>query len=31
MNTILLVGLIPAVIMTIALGFFLRHLYLNKE
>ncbi len=31
MGSLLLVGLIPAVIMTVALGLFIRHLYLNKE
>ncbi len=31
MNTLLLIGLIPAVVMTIFLGLFLRYLYLNKE
>lgn len=31
MNTLLLIGLIPAVVMTIILGLFLRYLYLNKE
>ncbi len=31
MNTLLLIGLIPAVVMTIVLGVFLRYLYLNKE
>jgi|GEM_PF-4152854 hypothetical protein len=31
MNTLLLIGLIPAVVMTIVLGLFLRYLYLNKE
>ncbi|ACQ69165.1 hypothetical protein EAT1b_0232 [Exiguobacterium sp. AT1b] len=31
MNTLLLIGLIPAVVMTIVLGLFLRYLYLNRE
>lgn len=31
MNILLLIGLIPAVVMTIVLGVFLRYLYLNKE
>ncbi|STO08178.1 Uncharacterised protein [Exiguobacterium aurantiacum] len=32
MGSLLLVGLIPAVIMTFALGLFIRHLYItNKE
>jgi hypothetical protein len=31
MSTLLLIGLIPAVVMTIVLGLFLRYLYLNKE
>lgn len=31
MGSLLLVGLIPAVIMMVALGLFIRHLYLNRE
>lgn len=31
MNTLLLIGLIPAVVMTLVLGLFLRYLYLNRE
>ncbi len=31
MSTLLLIGLIPAVVMTIVLGLFLRYLYLNNE
>lgn len=31
MSTFLLIGLIPAVVMTIVLGLFLRYLYLNRE
>ncbi len=31
MSTLLLIGLIPAVVMTIVLGLFLRYLYLNRE